>query len=63
MDKNLILKLLDQIKNKNIAVKNIGKDYYGVAILGEIASLTPENIRLLKVSATLGEPPAKKPRA
>jgi Tfp pilus assembly protein PilN len=57
VDKNLILKLLDQIKDKNKAIKNIGKDYYSVALLGEIASLTPEHVRLLKISATLGSSP------
>jgi type IV pilus assembly protein PilM len=57
VDKNLILKLLDQIRDKNKAVKNIGRDYYGVALLGEIASLTPEHVRLLKVSAKLGSAP------
>ena len=63
VDKNLILKLLDQIKDKNIAIKNIGKDYYSVAVLGEIASLTPENIRLLRVSAILGGSPSNKKEA
>ena len=63
VDKNLILKLLDQIKDKNKAVKNIGKDYYSVAVLGEIASLTPDNIRLLKVSTTLGGAPSNNKEA
>lgn len=57
VDKNLILKLLDQINAKNKAVKIIGNDYYSVAILGEITNLTPKNVRLLKISATLGSAP------
>jgi len=57
VDKNLILKLMDQIKEKNLAIKNIGNDYYGVAVLGELTNLTPDNIRLLKISANLGGAP------
>ena len=48
---------MDQIKEKNLAIKNIGNDYYGVAVLGELTNLTPDNIRLLKISASLGGAP------
>ena len=60
VDKNLILKLMDQIRAKNQAVKDIGKNYHGVAVLSEITRLTPENIQLLRISASLGSPPGGK---
>jgi len=57
VDKNLIIKLLDQVRGKNSNVKNLGKDFLGVAVFGEVSNLTPPNIRLMKITAGLGPPP------
>jgi Tfp pilus assembly protein PilN len=59
VDKNLILKLVDQIRARNQNLHGIGNNFIGVAVLGEVANSTPPNIRLLSISAKFG--PAGKP--
>ncbi|HSO60682.1 MAG TPA: pilus assembly protein PilM [Desulfobacterales bacterium] len=61
VDRNLILKLLDQIRAQNKNVQGISNSYLGVGVLGEVANVTPPNIRLLGISAKLGA--AGKPAA
>ncbi len=60
IDKNLILKLVSQIKANKLEVKKIGEKYIGLAVISELADLTPTNIRLLKLSARLAKPPGNK---
>ncbi len=60
VDKNLILKLVEEIRNKNRADKEIGKKYLNLAVIGEVINLTPSNIRLLSISTQLGPLPEKK---
>jgi len=52
-----ILKLVEEAKNNNEAFKEYGRKYLAIAVLGEIAELTPTNIRLLNISAQLEAPP------
>jgi Tfp pilus assembly PilM family ATPase len=59
VDKNLILKLVDQIRAKNQSLQGIGNNFVGVAVLGEVANATPPNVRLLSVNAKFS--PAGKP--
>jgi type IV pilus assembly protein PilM len=54
VDRNLILKLVDQIRVQNQSIQGIGSNYLGVGVLGEVANVTPPNIRLLGISAKLG---------
>jgi type IV pilus assembly protein PilM len=61
VDKNLILKLVEEIRNKNRAERAIGKKYLNLAVIGEVVNLTPSNIRLLSISTQLGPLPDKKP--
>jgi type IV pilus assembly protein PilM len=61
VDKNLILKLVGEIQAKNRADREIGKKYLNLAVIGEVVSLTPSNIRLLSISTQLGPLPDKKP--
>ena len=61
VDKNLILKLVEDIRNKNRADRAIGKKYLNLAVIGEVVNLTPSNIRLLSISTQLGPLPEKKP--
>lgn len=61
IDNNLILKLVQEIRNKNRADKAIGKKYLNLAIIGEVVKLTPSNVRLLSISTQLGPLPDKKP--
>jgi type IV pilus assembly protein PilM len=61
VDKNLILKLVQEIQSKNRADRAIGKKYLNLAVIGEVVNLTPSNIRLLSISTQLGPLPDKKP--
>ena len=61
VDKNLILKLVEDIRIKNRADRAIGKKYLNLAVIGEVVNLTPSNIRLLSISTQLGPLPEKKP--
>jgi Tfp pilus assembly PilM family ATPase len=57
VDRNLILKLVDQIRTQNQSLQGMGSNLLGVALLGEVANTVPPNIRLLSVNARLS--PAK----
>jgi multisubunit Na+/H+ antiporter MnhC subunit len=63
VDKNLILKLVEEIRKKNRADRAIGKKYLNLAVIGEVVNLTPANIRLLNISTQLGPLPDEKPPA
>ena len=60
VDQSLILKLVDEIHAKNKEVLVIGKQYTGVAVISEIADLTPANVRLLDISAQFDNGPGEK---
>jgi type IV pilus assembly protein PilM len=62
VDKNLILKLVDDIRVKNRADRAVGKKYLNLAVIGEVVKLTPSNVRLLSISTRLGPLPDKKPQ-
>ena len=59
VDKNLILKLVEQIRQKNNSNQAIGNKYIGLAVISEVVDLTPPNVRLMDISARLGPLPAK----
>jgi len=67
VDRNLSLKLVDQVRVQNQSIQGIGSNYLGVGVLGEVANVTPPNIRLLGISAKLGAAgkpaPGAKPEA
>jgi len=60
VDQNLVLKLVEDIQSKNREIQSIGQKYFGLAVVGEISDLTPVNVRLLSLTAQLGDDPAKK---
>jgi len=60
VDQNLILKLVEQIREKNRSDQAIGKKYLNLAVISEVVDLTPPNIRLLDISTRLGPLPTKK---
>jgi type IV pilus assembly protein PilM len=60
VDQNLILKLVEDIQSKNKEFRVIGDKYFGVAVISEITDLTPENVRLLSLSAEFDNVPAGK---
>ena len=61
VDKNLILKLVEQIRQKNRSDQAIGKKYLNLAVISEVVDLTPPNVRLLNISTRLGPLPVKQP--
>jgi type IV pilus assembly protein PilM len=61
VDRNLILKLVQEIREKNRTDQAIGKKYLTLAVIGEVVNLTPSNIRLLSIAAQLGPLPDKVP--
>lgn len=60
VDQSLVLKLVDDIQSKNRDIQLIGQKYFGLAVVGEVADLTPANVRLLSLTAQLSDEPAKK---
>lgn len=58
IDRNLILKLVDQIRSRNQGMEGAGNQYLGLALLGEISQITPPQIRLTSLRAKLAPPRA-----
>jgi hypothetical protein len=54
VDKNLILKLVEQIREKNRSDQAIGNKYLNLAVISEVVDLTPPNVRLMEISTRLG---------
>ncbi len=61
VDQNLILKLVEQIRQKNKSDRAIGQKYLNLAVISEVVDLTPPNVRLLSLSTQLGPLPIKTP--
>jgi type IV pilus assembly protein PilM len=59
VDQNLILKLVEQIREKNKSDRAIGQKYLNLAVISEVVDLTPPNVRLLSISTQLGPLPKK----
>jgi len=59
VDKNLILKLVGETQANRRQVKEIGKKYFGVAVISEITHLTPASVRLISISTKLGDAPGQ----
>jgi type IV pilus assembly protein PilM len=62
VDKNLILKLVQEIREKGRADEAVGKKYLNLAVISEVVNLTPSNIRLLSIATQLGPLPDKLPQ-
>ena len=60
VDKNLILKLVDETQASRRGINAIGKKYFGVAVISEITDLTPSSVRLISISTKLANSPGKK---
>lgn len=54
VDQNLILKLVEQIRQKNRSDRAIGQKYLNLAVISEVVDLTPPNVRLLSITTQLG---------
>jgi type IV pilus assembly protein PilM len=59
VDQNLILKLVERIREKNKSDRAIGQKYLNLAVISEVVDLTPPNVRLLSISTQLGPLPKK----
>ncbi len=60
VDKKLILDQVMRIKNAENALSSHGKKLLSVAIVSELANLTPKDIRLLRIDSGPSPEPAKK---
>jgi hypothetical protein len=60
VSEDVIMGLLDNYRAKNKSVIELSQTYLDLAIISEIASATPANIRLFSISADLGALPMKK---
>ena len=56
VDKNLIVKLVNESQTRLRAVKETGKKYFPVAVISEIADLTPDNVRLISITTRVNTP-------
>jgi hypothetical protein len=59
VDKNLILKLVNETQANLREVREIGEKYLSVAVISEITNLTPANVRLLSLSTQVNNQPGK----
>jgi Tfp pilus assembly PilM family ATPase len=63
VDQNLITEIAARVKKQEKVLKEKASEYVGIAVLSELAALTPPNIRLIGITADLGwkqpEPQAK----
>ena len=55
VNKNLIINLASQTKNKRQSLKKLGDRYKGMAVIGEISSITPSEVKLLSIIANFGD--------
>jgi type IV pilus assembly protein PilM len=59
VDKNLILKLVDETQANRRQIQEIGQKYFGLAVISEITQLTPSSVRLISISTTLAGAPGR----
>jgi len=57
VDQNLITQTAAKVKSEQRLFKETANEYLGIAVLSELAALTPENIGLISITADLGRPP------
>jgi Tfp pilus assembly PilM family ATPase len=58
VDQNAIMQLASRVKSQQQMLKEKAGEYVGIAVLSELAALTPPNIRLISIGADLGAIPA-----
>ncbi|MBW1864855.1 MAG: pilus assembly protein PilM [Deltaproteobacteria bacterium] len=58
VNKNLIIDLASKTRNKRKAIKELGEKYKSVAVINEISAITPPEIRLISISATMHKKPS-----
>ena len=56
VDKNLIVKLVNESQTKLRAVKETGEKYFPIAVISEIADLTPDSVRLISITTRVSTP-------
>lgn len=60
IDKNFILQIATKVKEEQKITRNYSERYIGMAVISELAALTPSHIRLLKMRTDLAAVPALK---
>jgi Tfp pilus assembly PilM family ATPase len=62
VDKTLIAKLVSESQTRLRTIQETGEKYFPVAVIGEIAGLTPNNVRLISITTRM-DPPLNKTAA
>lgn len=60
VDQQLVQRLIAQTMQKRQKVEDLGKRYAGMAVIKEVTSITPLNVRLSSIIAELGTGPGEK---
>ena len=60
VNKDLVLQMAAKIKNKHQRLKEYSERFRAIAVINEIAALTPSNIKLLSLTIDLGSVPVGK---
>jgi len=60
IDQNVVSQIVANYRSEYQISKEYSERYLGLAIVSEISSLTPQNIRLLSLKTNLGAPPSGK---
>jgi len=55
VNKNLIINLASETKNKRQSLKKMGERYKGMAVINEISNITPSEIKLVSITANFGD--------
>jgi hypothetical protein len=55
VDKNLVLEHIGRMKRKQAQITSLRKRYFGVAVISELTDKTPDEVRLLNVTAEMGD--------
>jgi len=57
VDQNLFMQTAAKVKSEQQILKANANEYLGIAVLSELSALTPNNIRLINITADLGRLP------
>jgi hypothetical protein len=60
VDKNLIVKLVNETQTNLRAIRETGEKYFPVAVISEITDLTPINVRLISITTQVNNRSEKK---
>jgi hypothetical protein len=57
VNQNLIMQIAAKVKSEQLILRGEAEELLGIAVLSELSALTPDNIRLVSITADLGRVP------